>query len=383
MASITVVADDLTGALDTGVKFGGAGRSVVVHWRGAIPSCDVLVIDTDSRAFAPAVAAERIARWAPCVAGTPYKKVDSTLRGPFAAEAQALAGALGLDGVLLAPAAPAVGRVVRGGLLYVAGKPLAETAFRHDPTWPALTGEVAAIVAAQVAVPVALLDLGTVRAGPAAVQAALAASRGIVVADAESDADLLVLAQAVGRCPAWLAAGSAGLAQAMAAARGWQARPVTLPPGRRPQLLLCGSHNAASRAQVAALAVACGLEAAAADSGDLLGALRGQVRRGGPAIGAMPPAALSRDEARRALAALVDAAATLIVEERLETVFVTGGETLRLLAGALRLGSLRAIGELAPGVVLSRAVTPGGQELAIVSRAGGFGDDALLVRLMA
>ncbi|MHB0878168.1 MAG: four-carbon acid sugar kinase family protein [Anaerolineae bacterium] len=384
MATVTVIADDLTGALDTGVKFGGDGRAVVVHWRGVPPPCDVLVIDSDSRSLPPVEAVAAVTFWAGAVSGCAYKKVDSTLRGPFAAESWALAQALDCKGVLLAPAAPSLGRTVREGRLYVHGRPLEESGFRADPQYPASTGDVAAMVAAQVGVPIAGLRLDTVRAGADAVAETLHAAHGILVADTVDDADLGTLARALRLAPHWLPAGSSGLAQALAAERGWRPQYVAVSQVSRPQLAVCGSANPASHAQAIALTAALSLPPVVAHSGvDTPTALESQWRRHGVALGTLPEEGLGRERAAAALKDLVQAAAALVRGQRLQSLFVTGGETLRLLADSLGIGSLTAIGEVEAGVVLSCATLPGGQPLSIVSRAGGFGGADLLVRLMA
>ena len=384
MALLTVVADDLTGALDTGVKFCGEGRVVSVHWHVATAPCDVLAIDTDSRGLPVEQAAALVTRRAQDVRGAAYKKVDSTLRGPFAAESWALAQAMGLRGVLLAPASPAQGRSVRGGNLYVHGQPLVQAGFASDPTGSPGASDVAAIVAAQVRVEVAHLGLGAIRAGAGAVADALSERRGVVVADSESDTDLLTLARALGLAAGWLPCGSAGLAQAIATERGWHPAPARLTADVRPQLAVCGSHNSASRVQVSSLAAALGLTPVQAGSeAETRAALLEQLRTYTVAVGVLPAVSLSRAEATAALQSLARAAAGLVRSESLHSLFVTGGETLKLVADRLQVTGLQPVGELQPGVVLSRAAVSFGEPLSIISRAGGFGDAGLLVRLMA
>src|SRR5205085_5063883 len=98
-----VVADDLTGALDTAAPFAAHGwRTCVVPWPGASPralaaalqhvaGASVVVVDTASRHLAPREAARRVrvmvdaARRSRRPRGADayqlYKKIDSTLRG--------------------------------------------------------------------------------------------------------------------------------------------------------------------------------------------------------------------------------------------------------------------------------------------------------------
>ncbi|MDU8924975.1 four-carbon acid sugar kinase family protein [Pasteurellaceae bacterium LIM206] len=60
-----VIADDFTGANDTGVLFTKHNMTVdiVLHWEQAVPSqADVIVVNTDSRAISSDCAMRRIGR---------------------------------------------------------------------------------------------------------------------------------------------------------------------------------------------------------------------------------------------------------------------------------------------------------------------------------
>ncbi|MBE3640552.1 four-carbon acid sugar kinase family protein, partial [Mangrovicoccus algicola] len=123
MPALVLVADDLTGALDSAVAFAARGMSVTVA-RGA-PALEaalardpqVLALSTGTREI-PAAQARRIhAALAPRLAGTGailVKKVDSRLKGNIAAE---LDGLLAGDPrpVLALPALPRLGRIVAAG----------------------------------------------------------------------------------------------------------------------------------------------------------------------------------------------------------------------------------------------------------------------------
>ena len=130
-----VVADDLTGATDTGLQFSKIGLRTKVYFDPPLSpgSCDVIAITTESRARPADEARRRVAQ-----AGTRirswnvrhvYKKIDSTMRGNIGAELESLAGALDRRLVVLAPSFPANGRTVHNGRLFVNGVPLAESEF--------------------------------------------------------------------------------------------------------------------------------------------------------------------------------------------------------------------------------------------------------------
>ena len=88
---IGVIADDLTGAADTGVQFVRAGYRTAVVFRATevlADDLDAVSLDTDSRAMPAGFAAKRVLDAAHIARGASivYKKLDSTLRGNVAAE---------------------------------------------------------------------------------------------------------------------------------------------------------------------------------------------------------------------------------------------------------------------------------------------------------
>jgi uncharacterized protein YgbK (DUF1537 family) len=109
---VAIIADDLTGAADTGVQLARAGYRTAVAFRGApVPPAeglDAVALDTDSRAMPAGFAAKRVMETARTVRDAPivYKKLDSTLRGPIAAELAAALAASGRERAVVAPAFP-------------------------------------------------------------------------------------------------------------------------------------------------------------------------------------------------------------------------------------------------------------------------------------
>src|SRR5947208_13971061 len=86
---ILILADDLTGALESGAAFGQRGIEAAVVWDNPrhLPSTPVLVIDTETRHQDAASAGERIQNLSASIpARVAYKKTDSTLRGNIRAE---------------------------------------------------------------------------------------------------------------------------------------------------------------------------------------------------------------------------------------------------------------------------------------------------------
>ncbi|HEV2292698.1 MAG TPA: four-carbon acid sugar kinase family protein [Tepidisphaeraceae bacterium] len=151
MRKALVIADDLSGAAEVagiGHRYGLPTRLVRRPPVNFDPG--LTVIDTDTRLLPPADAAAAVIRFT-AEAGVGvfdliYKKSDSVLRGPVAAELDALLPALGRTSALLAPQNPSLGRVIVGGEYYIDGLPLHETPFASDPTHPRWSSDVAELL---------------------------------------------------------------------------------------------------------------------------------------------------------------------------------------------------------------------------------------------
>src|SRR5262249_61409631 len=110
---LTIVADDLTGACDTGALFAARGPVPVTVWPDPPLRAPVSVVDTESRGLDPADAACRVAGVARNLARTRFfQKIDSTLRGPIGAEPGALLRTSSTPRALVCPAVPSPHRRV-------------------------------------------------------------------------------------------------------------------------------------------------------------------------------------------------------------------------------------------------------------------------------
>lgn len=358
------LADDLSGALDAAAAFHRAGRVVRVpldpaDWTGTTPG-EVTGLSTETRNLPPAEAAAAvaaaIARGRDLGARLIYKKIDSTLRGPVAAELAAALGALPGTRLLFAPANPAVGRTVRNGVLLVHGRPVHETDFGRDPVSPVRESRLHALLANLPASSVEIPDT-------------------IDVGDLEQS----VTDQAI-RGGAWIAVGSGALARPVAeklAADG--TAPVTAgaspapPPG--PVLFLGGSAHALNRRQAARLWSARSVplhEFSLSDSIEVLAAkIATSLRDRRAASVLVAPERGNSVLIRDRLAALACAALAATGTAR---VFATGGDTARALCVALGVRSLRFEAELEPGLAAASGESSAGPMLFAV-KPGGFGDD--------
>ena len=337
MPPLRLLADDLTGALDSAARFVPLTGKLPVVWSAAAPSGNV-AIDAGTRDLDQAAATEFVVRLAPLLAGgdPAFKKIDSLLRGHVAAELAACMAQF--DHCILAPAFPFQGRITR------AGRQLA----RDGAGWRDTGVDLAA----------ALHALG-VRAE---------------LCDAASDADLDAIVAAGRSLPGRvLWCGTGGLAGALAGARA-----VPCPVLPRPFLALIGSDHPVAAAQLSA--VTDGLHRVTAPDEGAIAAIRASLDRGAAAVCVRLPDGTGRTEAARRIGACF--ATLLAAVGRPGTLIIAGGETLRGLCERLTVSHLEVDGEVVPGVPTSRLRGGAWDGQRVVSKSGAFGPAGFLVRLL-
>ena len=387
-----IIADDLTGAADTGVQLTRAGYRTAVAFRGApVPPAedlDAVALDTDSKAMPAGSAAQRVAEAGHAVrdARIVYKKLDSTLRGPVAAELAAALGATGRDRAVVAPAFPAAGRTTVDGVQLVRGVPVHETEAKNDPRTPVQEGHVPTLLAASFP-SVGSLSVEDL-ANPATVRRALDGSI-CVVADATRDEDLEALVRAVPDPSEVLWAGSAGLGLALGGVYpGPHAGTTPAPPAPvRRVLVMIGSLSGVARGQLRSLAEGYGCRAvpvAAGRSGAVVEEAL-EVAREALSEGACAAvcSAQERDPSGAAgsvVGALAEVAAGLSKDGVFDALVLTGGDTAVGVAQRLGAVGIRLEGEVEPGIPVGTLIGP--SPYRVVTKAGAFGEPDTLVRVV-
>ena len=395
MPQLLIVADDLTGAADTGACFAARGLTTVIPFAGGAPlDADVVVLSTETRDLDGEIAAERVAaavarQLAPPLGTAPrwiYKKIDSAFRGNPRQELLATMAASGERRALVAPAFPAEGRTTVGGRQFVGGLPLAESPLGGEGA----TSDIAAVFASD-EFPVHLLGLPTIRDQPEAVAAMLdAASEGILVADAATDDDLLALARATRGAAQRVLCGTAGFARALAHTLplhpGLSPHPRTR-PGAHPVLVVAGSQHQATRRQIDRLAEAGTPVVRPAqkviDGAEPLDATIDEVGSRlarGQSVALTTAGLAASPRGRTAVAErLAEVAASPRVQGAVGGLVLTGGDVAAAVLAALGASALRLGGEVAPGQpwgVLAGGPLSGRP---VATKAGSFGgEDALL-----
>jgi D-threonate/D-erythronate kinase len=350
---VRIVADDLTGALDTAAPFATASGPLPVRWDRTTQSGSY-ALDTETREQSTDAYG-----WVDNFRGAtlPFKKIDSLLRGRTAQEIVACLKGGRFRSAIIAPAFPAQDRITRLGRQY--WRPAGQRA------WQPVDLDL-------------LLELRRSLPIVHAKSAKALAADGFFLCDAEIEQHLHAIVTA-GRRMAQpvLWCGSAGLARALAGPPRAEAFAPT-----SPLLMLIGSDHPVSRAQRDALKGPLALLRSTdrADIADAVAGVADMIGRGSTSGLALALPEASPETARAILATTFELVAAQM--PRPGCLLVTGGgETLFGLLQALDATSLLATGELMPGVPHARVVGGRWHDLTVIAKSGGFGAPDLLIRL--
>ncbi|MEB3100309.1 four-carbon acid sugar kinase family protein [Ferviditalea candida] len=418
MLQIGVLADDLTGANDTGIQFRKTGLvSQVTLLRKdttvTVPVCEAWIIDVKSRGCSAASAYELNRQAASAMKaaspGIMYKKIDSTLRGNIGAECDAVLDVFQDRILIMAPAYPELGRTTRNGIQYLHGVPIDQTELSKDPISPVLTGNIEKALSVQSKHESALIHkrhLESVRLFKEQLSRFIRAGVRILIADAENDRDLDQLVNIAGSSgvePIWV--GSAGLASALSRKIASECGMPEWPMDSASQMLVVsGSQTELSRLQLEALSRYSGMKEVRLASVDLLeaedaGRLKGfqeaaqELARGKHAIFALAKesgGSLKNYAAQqgkeysgtvRELAGKFGEAVNRLIRAnpQIGWLIAIGGDTARAICDALGTDSLRLADEWLPGVIHAQCSEPEGLQL--ITKSGSFGDHETLVHI--
>lgn len=389
---LIIVADDLTGAADSAARAFDAGLPATIYLR-PVPAAwppGVVAFSSDSRFLPPGEAAEQVRTLVAALRAPPatwYKKIDSTLRGNIGAELDAMLGALARPDhptvAVVCPAFPAQRRGLADGMLILSGQ---QEPLLYLP----------ALITRETARPVALLPLEIVEKGTGALAAAMRAAAGqgaqILVVDALSDDDLATLLAATQRVlPHALLCGSAGLvaplARSLIAQEGF-APATTHPPPlpmRPPLLAVVGSGSTMAHRQIDALRGQNNLSLIEVDQDQSAPVGLEPTSKRGVIVHLPKPAAgtiLEGERARSLAAALADTAARLAEVLQPGLIVLVGGDTAVHTLERLDIYQLTVRAEVMPGIPLLTGVTSGGEKYNLITKAGSFGDEVTLVRII-
>lgn len=237
-----IIADDFTGANDSGVQIAKQGITthVVLDAKGIQADGSSYVLDTESRNMDGSLAKEKVRSQLECAANFSFdhviKKVDSTLRGNAAEELRVIDELLKPDLIIFAPAFPEIGRTTKNGIHMLHGVPIHETEISRDPIKPVTVDSLPEMLKSQFTESICTCSLEELRSSR------LDPDKGhICCFDIETRADLdLLVSTVLGWNKKVLWAGSAGIAGSLLA--------QTVKP--LPVLATVGSISDVSREQV-------------------------------------------------------------------------------------------------------------------------------------
>ena len=403
---VGVLADDLTGAFDTGVQFRNWGLSVEVligdvKDYSKLGGVDVVVVDTESRGLKPEDAFWRVYRATEKLISFGveriYKKVDSTLRGNIGSELDAAKEASSAKLAFFAPAYPTYGRTTLAGKQLVNNTPIDKTEYVNELL--AKTAEIAAIIGAQSKRMVGIVDFEKVNGGVDSIKSAVEELKKsgveIVVFDVLTEKHLIDISRAAGDTRVFV--GSAGFASEIPIGLG-----MKVP---KPVLSVCGSTRSLSRIQVHNLHYRLGFREIEIDILKLV--------EGGPAVKAevercvgeavtvlkagvdvsitsVPTESSVEEFVSYALAhGIKETEAKLFIEEALAEVtfavlnevevlglILTGGATSLMVCQKLQVDRVSILEEIEPGIPLVRL----SNGMPAITKAGGFGVEDSLVQ---
>ncbi len=391
-----VIADDLTGALDTALQFRKAGLHTLVATRPVAwpPDNDCIAITTESRRLEPDEAAKRIGRAVHALWFTEshriYKKTDSLLRGNIGPELESLLAATGTAMIVYAPAFPTGGRTTIDGRQLLWGTPVHQASPGRDTVTPVTESHIPTIIESRSGLSAKSVPLEITRAGAEALAEALIAARDagirVAVPDIEKDEDLATVAAALDLAEIRrTCAGSAGLAEHLG--RRGQLPDLTVTGFDRGKHVaaMVGTPAEHTRQQLAYLESAFSVERIPITSGqDERAAVIGrawQAWRSGryvvfDAIIDKPNPTASDEEAQHE--AIARTARDLLRKVPDLGLVVTGGETAIAVFEGLESETVSLTEEVEWGVAAGVAALRHGRGIPIVTKGGTMGGESAL-----
>lgn len=422
MDNTAIIADDLTGAADTGIQFHPffdetellPYHQLTRRSKAMPPSASrATSIYTNSRAMKASAAADRVRAVGSQLTGLGfqwvYKKVDSCLRGNLGAEIEALMAALAFDASFIAPAFPKMGRITVNDIHRIHGVPVGQTEIARDPVAPVTESRLSHVVRHQCKYPVGYVPLillnGEEEKLRDEIERQMRSGNRHLVFDAADQAHLDRIARLILSCGhKVLAVGSAGLAAGLARIlpqRSSAKKHIPWAPEQGNCLMVCGTASAVTTLQIKTLVETFPYEEIILDAELLAGSSKHLHPFNSGAdvqerlmsknvvlrIGASPENTGDRTEVKGSFApaAIVEGlsflVASVLKKIRPGFLFVTGGDTADAVLSALDAGGIRLDGEIVPGMVHGRLCGGALNGLPVVTKAGAFGEKDALIRL--
>jgi len=377
-----IIADDLTGALDAAGPFCDRGLRVAtivdsqsLSSKIDLSKIDVLAVNSDSRHVSVVEATRRIETIARSLDVEQFnfviKKIDSTLRGNVVAETVFLASTFNRGLAIVAPAFPKQSRTVKKGYVHVAGVKLGETEFAADKLNPAPKESINDLFSDHPDVNEAVLgDSSTdLFVSPECLK--------VVAYDAEHDIELQLAVDAFhANVEASILVGSSGITSRFA--QSLPSRSVAQKDVSAESLLfVVGSRSERSELQVQGLVDRRVGSVAHGTNGEF-----GALHLDSENVFVLVASENSTEVVPSSVVAsrLASTAADVVRSRNFEAVVVTGGDTALALLREMKVSVVEVLRNFVPGIPISR-ISFAGKQILLLTKAGGFGDPDLFVRI--
>lgn len=400
-SGLALIADDLTGALDSAGCFAANGtKTQLILKPDWTPQATVIACSTNSREDRPEEAAEKVKRAVVQFAGfTLFKKIDSTLRGNIVTELASALDASSCHRALIAPALPVYGRITLGSVQYIGGTEVSEIKLAGKTVYDVQTSHLLTLLG-DAKLPIRSFGLDWMEGS--AINLANEIKRAqepLLVFDASTESHLATLAKAARRLdtPALLC-GSAGFAFAIA--NNWDLPKVIGQPSfgtkrflKPPVLVVVGSCNPVTRQQVSSLLSAardtvvqvavrpCNL--LYRDTNPICNEIGRLLIDGIHTVLSIAETTPEQTESSPAIAnALGEVVGRVVEQVRPGALVLTGGDTAWAICDQLGLVGLEIVAELFRGIPISIGVGGLAGGLPLVTKAGGFGKPDLITQII-
>ncbi|MEH7116999.1 four-carbon acid sugar kinase family protein [Neobacillus vireti] len=396
------MADDFTGALDTGVQFSNYGVNTVVtsdldfEFGDTTDQLEVLVFNTETRYLNKCDAYEVIKNIAVKAKeeNIPYifKKVDSALRGNVASELRALSDVFEDVTIPFIPAYPEQNRFSCEGILLIDSIPVNESVFGQDPYEPVTESHIPSLLLKEA-------DLKTYITKKYEIPPK---EERILLIESHSDEEMLSQGNELLLNDALkITVGCAGFAKALANII-YKKRDTTQNDMELPLLIVCGSVNPVTKKQVV-LAEVNGYERISLTLEQLWDKQYWETEKGqenihqylkieqpfmfetfgnvsNDQVDQLPDQGNElRFRIGQSLGYLVK---NLMSNGMKRTILFTGGDTLYQSMRVLGITEIKPLKELFPGIVLGN-IDFKDEKHYVITKSGGFGDEDLFIKLNA
>jgi len=405
---LLVIADDFTGAMDTGVQFSKKGISTFVstctelNFEKIQQNIQVLVVDTESRHITPDKAYEIVynitSKAREYGIQYVYKKTDSTLRGNIGAELKAVMDACEGMPMMYVPAYPKTGRTTVNSKQFVDGIPLHETIYSQDLLNPIETCSISEIILKQADVrTVTVAADTTATATGRELIADLEAKTTVYIFDGQVDKDLINIGNILkSKNKLSITAGCAGFAECLSELIEFEKDSILEQFSSENILVISGSINEGSINQVL-FGEKLGFESILLTyeqkstegymktflGKELVEGIGEKIKDKGKVI---IKTVNHREEidvvdSSVKIASNLGALTNQILSYGIEcTLVVFGGDTAIHIMEAIECSGLKPLEEIVPGVAVSKAASKYG-EMTLISKAGGFGEKDVLLKI--